>query len=325
MSNGPRAKERRGRVVQAHGKSISQLESIARQRDAKGCFLDRGQHRQERAIAQWLRGIREADFDAGELSRAELQVAPERGECNSACDELHCPSGELGPAVDSAADDIRDACAHLVSVLPSSFRDDIRRDAEDLATLQRNLCPDVPWLRFSLEIAQYDACVRWHQDAHVGRALICYRGPGTYTADDTVVRWDEFTKTMYQESNEVCVARKDIKQMESNTVLLMKGDSWPGICGSGLTHRAPDVRSSNPTKRLLLKVDLDYSHLQSESEEEGIEEEEEEEEEKEEYAETQDPTTNSDDSQQGSMILKRLASSEGWESAQAWKVIRRKR
>ena len=122
MSTAPRAEEREGRVVQAHGKSFSQLEAIARHCDAKGCFLNRGRHRHERAMAQWLRGIHEADFDCGELSSAQLQVAPERGERNS--DDLHCPTGELRPAVDSSADDIRDACAHLVSELPPSFRDD---------------------------------------------------------------------------------------------------------------------------------------------------------------------------------------------------------
>ena len=41
----------------------------------------------------------------------------------------------------------------------------------------------------------------------------------------------------------------------TNAVLLMKGDAWPGIKGSGLTHKSPRGQPPLP-KRVLLKCDL---------------------------------------------------------------------
>ena len=42
---------------------------------------------------------------------------------------------------------------------------------------------------------------------------------------------------------------------QSNAVVLMKGNHWPGIRGVGLTHKAPnDVEPG--VKRLIIKVDL---------------------------------------------------------------------
>ena len=76
-----------------------------------------------------------------------------------------------------------------------------------------------------------------------------------WAADDASVRWDEFEKRQGEETNESCVPHESIKQMETNSVLIMKEDAWPGIRGMGLTHKAPEVEE-DPPKRLILKVDL---------------------------------------------------------------------
>lgn len=57
---------------------------------------------------------------------------------------------------------------------------------------------------------------------------------GTCCADDASVRWDEFAKNVDAERNDSCVPTKQIKQMETNSVLLMKGSAWPGIRGGML-------------------------------------------------------------------------------------------
>ena len=44
-------------------------------------------------------------------------------------------------------------------------------------------------------------------------------------------------------------------EVPTNAVLLMKGDAWPGIKGSGLTHKSPRGQQPLP-KRVLLKCDL---------------------------------------------------------------------
>ena len=268
-------KERRGRVVAAHAGTFSGLESVARKGDAKGCFFDRGMHRDEMNIARWLKGMEEDELRFGEFAAAQLQVAPEcdDGGCGEIdCKDAACETTPLPTADILQEEDIRDACAHLVAELPASFREDVRTDAEALASMFLRLCPGVPWLTLRLEVAQFNACSRWHQDNNVGRAIICYVGPGTCAADDSSVRWDQFAKTMYERTNESCVPTESVKQMKTNTVLLMKGDQWPGICGSGLTHKAPDVLGDSPPKRLLLKVDLHRSRPPLGSDEESSEE-----------------------------------------------------
>ena len=153
-----------------------------------------------------------------------------------------CDEELAGPA------EIREACKTLVEKLPASFRDAVRSDAEKIATMSRRLCPNVPWLVLKLEICQYLRCIKWHQDYYTSRTLVTYVGPGTCAADDKDVRWD---KIDVEGPNDDCV--KNVKQMETNSVLLMK-ETWPGIQGKGLTHKSPAFKKNPPPKRLILKL-----------------------------------------------------------------------
>ena len=251
--------ERQGRVVGAAASSFEALEATALQVEAKGAFFDRGVHRQQDAMARWLGEQEEAEFKHGEFATRQLLVAQL---CDDAdCKDAHSADG-VQPTV-AGPDEIRDACGQLVAGLPASFREAVRRDAEALTAMCMRLCPKVPWVTLRLEIVQHNACWRWHQDGYTSRALICYVGPGTCAVDDEAVAWDQFAKTMGDDTNESCVPDKDsILQMQNNAVLLMKGDAWPGIIGKGLTHKSPDLRgSADPPKRLILKVDLNEFRL----------------------------------------------------------------
>lgn len=231
--------ELQGRVMRAAKSSFEGLEDIARITDAKGCFFDRFPHRKEKKIERWLQGIEADDYYFNDFACAMIQVAFEPDS-----KDIECTLA--GP------EEIRAACEKLVRGLPSSFRRDVRSDAENLANMCVRLCPDVPWITFRLEIVQRNGCWKWHQDNYVGRAIISYVGPGTHTADDSSVQWDRFENT----TNEDCVAAESIQQMQTNAVLLMKGKSWRGIRGKGLVHRSPVVHEGDPPMRLVLKVDL---------------------------------------------------------------------
>ena len=76
---------------------------------------------------------------------------------------------------------------------------------------------------------------------------------GTLAADDVQVDWDAFEASMGEEDNEHVVSA--CHEVPTNAVLLMKGDAWPGIKGSGLTHKSPRGQQPLP-KRVLLKCDL---------------------------------------------------------------------
>jgi hypothetical protein len=244
------AANRQGVVVRAED-SYAGLEKAARNQDAKGVYFQRGPHQREADIKHWLGQHSDGDICCKTLLVAPPVPGPE-DECG--CGDTSCDSN-TGSGGDNASDlagpaEIRVACAKLVAELPASFRESVRHDARLLADMCVRLCPAAPWLTLSLEVQHHNACTRWHQDSVVSRAIICYTGPGTCTADDQSVRWDKIER-----SNTTCVPRAEMKQMSTNSVLLMKGLSWPSIRGSGLTHKSPRL-GSKPSKRLLLKVDL---------------------------------------------------------------------
>ena len=301
-------------VVAAPEGSFEALEKLARQRHAKGCFIERGSaHRHEKKIARWLSGVEEEDLPFGEFAAAQVQVAPLREDCDDAdCQDASCANGDdcdIKGAELAGPDEIRQACGRLVADLPASFRADVRSDAEAIAGMCVRLCPEVPWLTLRLEVTHFDACWRWHQDAYVSRTLVTYVGPGTCAADDTSVRWDEFAKTAHDETNDSCVSEDGIIQMQTNAVLLMKGNAWPGIRGEGLTHKAPGENEQDedePTKRLLLKVDL-HNKRPPLGDEPFSDEEDEEEDEK----EDDEKEGGESDDRVPSGTLKRSATSEG--------------
>ena len=315
--------ERQGKVVCATSSTFKGLEIIAKQRNAKGCFINRNIHPKVKQITEWLNNYEESDFDFGEFAAIQLQIAAKRkNDCDdSDCEDASCEEEdeeEEENVTFAGVDEIRNACTKLVENLPKSFRKDVSIDAESIALMCIRLCPDVPWLTLKLEIVQYNACWRWHQDYYVSRAIVSYVGPGTCAADDQSVRWDEFEKTMDEETNLSSVPEESIKQMETNSVLLMKGDSWPNIVGKGLTHKSPDVHGKNPPKRLLLKVDLNNFRPPINSDEtEGDDEDSI-------YEEDAAADDNNNNNNNNARTLKkRLATSEGFETAKAWKVRRR--
>ena len=263
-----------GKVVRASPESFEGLAKMAKQVDAKGVYFDRGgAHDREAEIAAWLETVEEEDCPFGEFSGVQLLVAPEKPCDDSSCDEDH---DEAPPELATAAD-VRDACAALVADLPASFRGSVEADAREIAAASTELCPETPWLTLRLEVVQLEACWRWHQDFYTARTLCCYVGPGTHCCDDAAVDWDRFEATMGDESNLECVPEGRVRSMETNAVLLMKGDSWPGIRGTGLTHKSPSGFWLGPDapKRLILKVDLNDNRppLADDSDGEGEEDE----------------------------------------------------
>ena len=280
--------DRQGRILcpPKDNNTFEGLEEVAKLVDAKGCYFHRGtSHPKEEAIQDFLDSHEEEDFPFGEVTSAQFLVAPpvESSGCgDSDCDDEHDATN--GQSI-ANLETIRESCAKMVEELPKSFRENIRSDAESLATLYTRLCPKVPWLTIKLEFCQENYCGRWHQDYYVARSIVTYVGPGTCAAEDNKVKWDEFAKTTSDESNDSVVPEKDVVQMPTNSVLLMKGDSWPGIRGKGLTHKSPTDFEGNdaPPKRLILKVDLHNSRpllasdddpaLEDDSDDDGDEEE----------------------------------------------------
>ena len=228
--------DRQGQLMRATESTFVGLEKIARKRDAKGCYFDRGAHCKAKEMERWLQSYNEEDYTFGMLASSQV------------CMDL--------PNKRKLQKQILVAIDQLVQDLPSSFCNEVRKDCISTASMLTNLNTDASWLTFRLELIQHNACFKWHQDNCISRVIIPLVGVGSCVADDKAVDWEEFYGKIDEKTNEKCVPQGNMRLMGANSVILMKGGLWPGIRGRGLTHKAPFVSGK---KRLLLKIDLDYS------------------------------------------------------------------
>ena len=158
----------------------------------------------------------------------------------------------------------------LVAGLPKGpLRDAVREDAKALAASLARTCPGVPYLTRNSRLSGTTGA-RWHQDYYAGRMLITYTQPSTWMADDKSVNFTMFEESIGLPSEVVdplvVSDYENIYQPPPNSVVLIKGNFWPGIeqsmNGMGVVHKSPNMREDadgNPVKkRLVLKVDLSY-------------------------------------------------------------------
>ena len=114
-------------------------------------------------------------------------------------------------------------------------------------------------------------CSRWHQDWYAGRFVISYTGASTWVVEDKDARLNMIEDSAGLPDNiadPLIVPDFDsIIMPGKNSVVLMKGNTWPGIEYSrnamGLCHKAPTMKSDAQgqplQKRLMLKVDLAHA------------------------------------------------------------------
>ena len=242
----------RGRIARAS--SFASMEDIARSPGCKGIIWQRSAHSQQAEMGRWADAQKETR--SGCFSIEQLLTS---GATRGAGVQPSKRAKLL--KMSSHNDDVQVACERVVAGLPAALRGPMSRDARELAELLLRLCPDAPWLTIQVEvISERNSCTRWHQDSYTARAIITYTGPGTWCVDDASVRYDQFAQTLgmpFEQSDPRIVPNaSSIHRPQSNAVILLKGNDWPGIQGVGVTHKAPNAYSEEGGKRLLLKVDL---------------------------------------------------------------------
>lgn len=245
----------------ASASSFASVEQVAREQpDAKGVIWERCAHACKAEMEQWVAGQKttRGAFSVEQLfTRVEdagTAQPSKRAKVLSTMSDTDIAALVAGPQ------DVQAACQKVVAWLPPALRGPMSRDASALAEILLRLCPGATWLTIQVEIVDHlGTCTRWHQDRYTARALITYTGPGTWCVDDASVRYDQFAKTVYapmEESDARIVPNfNSIHRPQSNAVVLMKGNDWPGIRGVGLTHKAPNDLKPG-LKRLIIKVDL---------------------------------------------------------------------
>ena len=236
--------------------SIVDLERAASIVEAKGVILERGTHTFSKQIEKWV-SQQEDDDDCCSFAKEALQISKQQ-------------QGQRKKRMSNAPETV-EACHRLVSRLPASFRASVLADALELTESLTNMCLGVPYLMLQLEVIGNNRCCRWHQDQYAGRMLITYAGPSTWMCNDQDVNFGMFDQCIgvpSELSDPLIVpdyAR--IHKPPANTVILIKGNEWPGIEHStnsqGVVHKSPNMRmdkkNGNPVvTRFALKVDLSY-------------------------------------------------------------------
>ncbi len=238
-------------------KSHADFQCVANETETKGVVWVREDKCRDKNIIQWVDNQQDDEFEC--FAKEALIVA--------------CPESERTSKRPRLANlqHVNAACKRLVQKLPQgSFRDMVYADAKMFAKSLLDMAPDVPYLTLQLEVIGKNACSRWHQDYYTGRILTTYCGPSTWLVDDRDVSFSMFEDMIgfsHEISDPLIVPDYDrIRKPHSSSIVLLKGNHWPGIENSknrmGVVHKAPNVPTNSAGdpihKRLLLKVDLGH-------------------------------------------------------------------
>ena len=262
-------------------RSVAALERAAHPMEVKAVLCSRGPHPLAAEMHEWTQLQEEDDCCAlaKETQQVVLSIRSDRDTTGAAA--LALPPSKKHrrkqhTTTTTPVDDPRDVTAvveRLVATVPEGrFREAVREDATAMALALMRLCPEAPRLALQLEVIGHNRCRRWHQDMYAGRMLITYNGPSTWMVDDACVNFAMFEDVVEaQVPSELADALvvpdfAAIHKPPPNSVVLIKGNLWPGIerssNGMGVVHKSPnmrlDARGDPACKRLALKVDLAY-------------------------------------------------------------------
>jgi len=109
--------------------------------------------------------------------------------------------------------------------------------------------------RFRLLLATINSnmCRKFHMDVNDLRMLCTYSGPGTlWLTEDNV---DRKALEAYRDNQSIVIDDNHIQQVETGSVLMLKGTIYPKEGTKGAVHRSPTIEESGE-RRLLLRIDI---------------------------------------------------------------------
>jgi hypothetical protein len=168
--------------------------------------------------------------------QCSLSVSPE-----SAFDSLSSRLGSSGFVSGSNSDNhLANDIAELVDMFCCLF--ELKQTGLRLTVLDKAMCP------------------KFHVDKVPCRLLTTYQGVATEWLPHNLVNRDLLkpgplpSSSSTQSANNTLYNDKDIQQLKSGDVALLKGEKWEGNENAGLIHRSPSV--DNSQARLLLTLDF---------------------------------------------------------------------
>ena len=116
------------------------------------------------------------------------------------------------------------------------------------------------WLR--LDGIDRPMCPRFHTDQLKCRLVTTYVGPATQWIPHHLVNRSKLgygNDGKPDEKSGLFSSNKDIEQLDTGHVALLKGESWKGNDGAGLVHRSP--HQEGDYKRLYLTIDFVETYI----------------------------------------------------------------
>ena len=106
--------------------------------------------------------------------------------------------------------------------------------------------------RLTLATVDKNMCRRFHTDMNDLRMLCTYSGPGTLWL--TEQNTDRMALNNIGNNESIVINKNDIKQVNTGSVVILKGALYPGGNAKAAVHRSPNIEESKQ-KRLFLRID----------------------------------------------------------------------
>lgn len=106
--------------------------------------------------------------------------------------------------------------------------------------------------RLTLATVDTNMCRRFHTDMNDLRMLCTYSGPGTLWL--TEKNTDRMALNNIGNNEAIVINKNDIKQVNTGSVVILKGALYPGGNTKAAVHRSPNIEE-NKQKRLFLRID----------------------------------------------------------------------
>lgn len=149
--------------------------------------------------------------------------------------------------------------ASLFAGLPASA--ELEAWAEDVVSLVKLFgeLSGAARVRASLATVDGDKCRKFHTDYKSLRLVCTYAGPGTEWVADRHVRRSAMghDDPCIDTANARIVPRgSNVRRTDPGSVVLLKGEMFPGNRGRGAVHRSPPIRATNE-RRIVLTLDVE--------------------------------------------------------------------
>lgn len=186
-----------------------------------------------------LKNIHKQDVNVVIYDREIGNLKNEIDRCLKLNTELRL-EGELEEIMDSLSD-----------ALDREVHSSLIKDIHELLMLFKDVSRTEKF-RLLLATVNTNMCRKFHTDVNYIRMLCTYRGPGTLWLKDENINRDALGSRGY--NHLIVKDESKIEQVETGSVVLLKGAKYPNEETKAAVHRSPTIEESSE-KRLLLRID----------------------------------------------------------------------